>query len=267
MPHVTVDGARIYYEDQGRGPVVVFVHGWGASSRFWRLTLPSMVPSYRCIALDMMGFGDSDKPHRDYSIPSLAEFLSRFLDAMDLPSAILVGHSLGGAVCTVTALKSPDKVRALALVNTPLQGKTALFFLSRFLLLPGIRWVAFVLSRQTQMRNILARNFSYAARLAFDLVEDLTKGTYRSGIEPLLSLQRTDLSRDLAKLACPVLSLSTDRDTIVKSGQFDLQRDRIPGVSSVCLAGVGHLPMIESPDVFGRHLKAWLEEVQKNLIS
>jgi pimeloyl-ACP methyl ester carboxylesterase len=115
---VTVQGTRIRYVEAGQGPAVILIHGLAASLFSWRHTImPLAQAGYRVIAYDNRGFGFSDKPPDGYSNRDYVELLLSLLDTLKLDQAILVGHSMGGAIAAEAALARPDRVRALVMVD------------------------------------------------------------------------------------------------------------------------------------------------------
>jgi pimeloyl-ACP methyl ester carboxylesterase len=117
--YVTIDGTRIRYIDSGRGPAVLFLHGLGASMYAWRKSLaPIRAAGFRVIALDNRGFGFSDKPPTGYDNAAYARFTVALLDSLHLADAVLVGHSMGGAIAAEVALEHPARVRGLVLVGS-----------------------------------------------------------------------------------------------------------------------------------------------------
>ena len=110
-----VFGRSIRYYDTGSGPPLVRVHGLGGDADQWAFCLPGLGRSNRVVALDLLGFGRSDKPGIDYRIAGFVEVLDRFLSALDIPRASLLGHSLGGWIVASFALQYPDRVNKLIL--------------------------------------------------------------------------------------------------------------------------------------------------------
>ena len=92
----TVFGRNIRYYDLGSGPTLALIHGIGGDADDWAFCLHALSTSYRVIALDLLGFGRSDKPLIDYSIAGFVEVLERFLRTLDIERATLIGGSLGG---------------------------------------------------------------------------------------------------------------------------------------------------------------------------
>ena len=100
--YLTVDGVKLAYEEYGHGKPVLFLHGFGASSFSWRFVAQTLSKQLnrRCICLDLMGFGASEKPlDESYTLTRQANLVSGFISKMEIESLSLVGHSYGGGVC------------------------------------------------------------------------------------------------------------------------------------------------------------------------
>ncbi|HEY2595733.1 MAG TPA: alpha/beta hydrolase [Chloroflexota bacterium] len=92
----TSDGVRLYYQDWGDGPAVVFTHAWALSSDQWTYQMPALLDAgLRCVAYDRRGHGRSDRPGRGYEFDRLADDLATLIDQLDLQHVTLMGHSLG----------------------------------------------------------------------------------------------------------------------------------------------------------------------------
>jgi haloalkane dehalogenase len=110
---------HVRYTDVGTGPPVVLLHGNPTSARLYRTALSALAPEYRCIAPDHLGFGRSDAPARaSYRPPAHATRLDALLQALDLRDLTLVLHDWGGPIGLSYALRHPQRVRRLVLVNT-----------------------------------------------------------------------------------------------------------------------------------------------------
>jgi len=114
----TIDGTRLRIIDSGNGTPVVLIHGVGASLYAWRYALPPLVAAgYRVVAFDNRGFGFSDKPAHGYSTGDYTRLVVALLDSLGISSAVLVGHSMGGVIAAEMALRHPDRVRGLVLID------------------------------------------------------------------------------------------------------------------------------------------------------
>lgn len=115
-------GVQLHYVQMGNGPAICLCHGFPESWYSWRYQLPALAEAgYRVIALDMKGYGDSSAPHEieEYSQQELCKDLVIFLDKLGISQATFIGHDWGGAFVWNMALFYPERVRAVASLNTP----------------------------------------------------------------------------------------------------------------------------------------------------
>lgn len=253
---VSVDGAEVAYAQQGRLalPPLVMLHGWAASHKFWKYSFTAFSPRWRVIAPDMAGFGISEKPDRDYTIEGLATWLGRFFDALQLDRVTLVAHSMGGTIALLYALEHPERISKLVVSNPVIVGKTAFSKRNRFCMAPGIRGLLHLMAKCEPIRRWVAKDFTTLGPLDDDLARDVTRGTYQSMFDSLLSGANADLRAKLSTLSVPTLSIGTDLDHLVAPDQYAL----IPSAQKVAIRGCGHIPMIERPEEFNRVLNEFL---------
>lgn len=112
-----VFGQKIKYLEAGSGPVVVLLHGLGGNSTNWAFNTPALAQKFRVVVPDQVGFGGSDKPLINYHVGTYVDFLDKFLSELKVERATLVGHSMGGWVAALYALKYPGRVERLVLVD------------------------------------------------------------------------------------------------------------------------------------------------------
>ncbi len=113
----TVFGCKICYYDVGSGPPLVLVHGIGGDADDWAFCLEALSSRHRVLALDLLGFGRSDKPLINYTIEGFVEVLERFLGTLGIGRLSLLGGSLGGWISAAFALRFPGAVEKLVLVD------------------------------------------------------------------------------------------------------------------------------------------------------
>jgi haloalkane dehalogenase len=116
MPIQRVLDSTIFYQEEGDGTPIVFLHGNPTSSHLWRDVIPA-VPGRR-LAPDLIGMGASGKPAIDYSFADHARYLDAWFDALGLDSVVLVGHDWGGALAFDQATRHPERVRGIAFTET-----------------------------------------------------------------------------------------------------------------------------------------------------
>jgi pimeloyl-ACP methyl ester carboxylesterase len=114
---VTVFGQRLHYLEVGRGELVILLHGMGGEGARWMPTIAGLAPFFRVIAPDQIGFGQSDKPLTMYHSGVFAGFIARFMEAIGVQRATIMGQSMGAGVALYLAVHHPAKVARLVLVN------------------------------------------------------------------------------------------------------------------------------------------------------
>jgi len=247
----TLDGLQIGYRVQGRGPDVLLLHGWASSSRMWQVMMNTLAPRFRLWALDLPGFGDSQKPDHDwYSIPNYIQFVSDFIAAMGLQQPDVIGHSMGGMLALDLAIQQPAAVRRLIAINPVVTGRTHLDLrllsrapLGRSMMKLG-RWVWPLATsdwpdwvRLDGLRSVHSRRIR----------EDWGKATSESALSTLRAIARRDLSSHLPRVAAPTLVILGNRDLTAPNAEGRLAARSIPGARLAVLP-TGHLPTDDVPD-------------------
>lgn len=111
------NGVQIAYMDEGQGAeTIIFVHGLGSYAPAWKKTIAGLSQNYRCIAIDLPGYGKSSKGNYEGSMTFFADAVSEFAEALNLKNVVLAGHSMGGQISIVAALKYPDLVKKVILI-------------------------------------------------------------------------------------------------------------------------------------------------------
>ena len=144
--YVEVEGLQLHYLEQGAGEPVLLLHGWPTSSFLWRNLIGPIAEHNRAIAIDLPGFGKSDKPlDPSYSFRYYDRVLNGFLDALGIDATGLAVHDLGGPVGLYWASQNPERIRKLALLNTLVYARPswAVIAFVAAARMPGVRsWLA-----------------------------------------------------------------------------------------------------------------------------
>ena len=120
-----LNGLKVAYRVQGDGRDVLLIHGWASSGRMWQSLMGALAPRFRCWALDLPGFGDSDKPTNGwYSIQAYVELARDFMAAHGMRRPDVLGHSMGGMIALSLAAESPHALRRLVAINPVVTGRT-----------------------------------------------------------------------------------------------------------------------------------------------
>ncbi|MCP4704667.1 MAG: alpha/beta hydrolase, partial [candidate division Zixibacteria bacterium] len=115
-----IDSALVHYESVGRGQPSLFLHGWFGSWRYWMSTMQAISDKNRSYALDLWGFGDSDKSKARYSVPDYVALVDKFIKSMGICQVSLIGHALGAVVMLEYAARYPEQVNKMMVVSLPM---------------------------------------------------------------------------------------------------------------------------------------------------
>ena len=274
MPDVTlrggeVDGLRLHYVVEGRGPAVVLLHGLGGFAQSWRHTIDALASRATVFALDLPGFGRSAKPRRIYRLGYFARALHGFLDAMGVGQASLVGHSLGGSVAVTYALTHPVRVERVALVAGLVPGFTfRMSWAYRLVTTPMLGEALALCGRAPVYKAAVARCFRVPRPAEVDyLIEH--DYAIRTGPEARAAWlatarhiradfvdHRVDYRRAIGTLDLPLLLVHGRQDPAVSSQHATEAAAGFPRAVLRWVDDCGHFPHLEH----ARTVNGWLAE-------
>ena len=253
---------NLCYRALGDGPDVLFLHGWASSGRMWQSTMQALAGRYRCWAVDLVGFGDSDKPSNGwYALPNYTATLHKFIEIAGLQRPAVVGHSMGGMIALDLAATYPSLVRRLVAINPVVTGKIGLplpDLADRPARLPLARlarhaWPSFV--------GFAARHPVSAARSAGSLwrnSRDFAKATVDSAFGGLEAMAGYDTSPRLGQISAPTLVLVGQHDPVVPPSEGRHAAARIPHARLEEMP-TGHHLLDERPGEFQGLLASFLD--------
>jgi haloalkane dehalogenase len=118
---IEINGSNIHYIEEGTGDPIVFIHGNPTSSYLWRIIIPYLTPHGRCIALDLIGMGKSDKPEIDYRLVDHINYVEGFIEKMELTNITFVIHDWGSALGFHYAMHHERNIKGLAFMEAILK--------------------------------------------------------------------------------------------------------------------------------------------------
>ena len=251
-----VDGVRWRSrETPGSGNPVVYVHGHLASSASWKEVLTAASAGRPAIAVDLPGFGFSDRPWPyDYTAGGEARGLVRYLEARGIDRAVLVGNSLGGAETMLVAAEHPGLVEGLVLV-APATPTGTIPWPVRILRVPGLGGLAFALSsRPVVAFGLRHKMYARASRVTESAVDDAWRplgvpGTRRAALQAIRTKPEAYLGLE-ERVRVPTLVLWGERDKMLPPAEARRLAAKIAGARLVILPDAGHLPQRERPAEF-----------------
>ena len=232
---------------------IVFLHGIGGTSRYWKTRVLPLASNYRLILVDLLGYGQSPKPWTEYTVERHLEELYQVLHEQE--SLTIVGHSFGAIIALAFAVRYPHLVKRLVLISLPYFGDKAGAF--RYFRNSNLadRYVmtniAFAALACVLTRYVLRWLLPYVLRdMPREVVQDLTRHTWRSYTSSVWDgIYCHDLLHDTTQLDvdCDILFLHGQLDTTAPlSGVMQLMPGH-PGWQLCVLAGVDHHPLLRDP--------------------
>lgn len=242
MSVVLINDSRIHYESFGRGDPIIFVHGWLGSWRYWVPVMQDLAVGYHAYALDLWGFGDSEKVPERYSVGSYVEMVGAFMGELGIDRAPLVGHTLGAAVAAELAVQYPNRVSKILTVGLPLTSDT----INQRL-------------RSDGPNEAVARLFWHRQRPYDEVEMGLPKSAQNVISLTIRAVAQLRLLDTLDSIDVPVLSVYGAHDSVIDPAQaVALQADHY-SARSLVLEGTHHFPMLDQPAMFSRLLRDFMD--------
>ena len=254
MPFADVGSDRLYYAERGRGAAtsrgwpLVFVHGAAGSHLVWGQQVRALGEITHAVALDLPGHGRSRMPGRD-SIESYRDVVLGLLDVLGFKRAVIVGHSMGGAIAQSLALSHPDRVAGLGLVGTG----------ARLRVLPAISDGV-----QNDLANTarLVVEYSYAPTLDAAMREravaeflacpaGVTHGDF-------IACNQFDAMARLSEIHTSTLVICGEQDRMTPVKYSEFLSSHIPNARLALVQGAGHSVMIEQPEAVNQALSDFM---------
>ena len=245
-------GTRFRWLERGDGDPVLLLHGLMGEMDHWESTLDALGPYRRPIALELPIF-DPDLP--DVSVPALADYVRRFMAAIELPPAVVCGNSLGGHVALELALSHPESVEGLILT-----GSSGLFERSFTPHVPHTPTRAYVREKMEEV-------FYDPALVTPEWVESVrrivtTRRTALRVLQVARAAKRHNVEERLSRIGVPTLLVWGKDDRITPMDVAERFHARIRGSQLVYLPNCGHAPMLECPEAFNAAVGEWLVDIR-----
>ncbi|MGN6246343.1 MAG: alpha/beta fold hydrolase [Motilibacteraceae bacterium] len=282
---VAANGARFHVAELGEGPLVVLLHGFPGDWWAWRHQLVALADAgYRAAALDLRGYGGSDKPPRGYDLPTLAGDVAGVVRSLGARDAAVVGHDWGGAVAWTLAALQPGVVRRVGVVSSPHPRRMRTALLTSRTQLLASRHILGFQRPMLPERQLVADDGALVERMlrawsATGWPDPESARHYRTSIQvpgtahcsmegwrwAVRSVPRGDGIRYhramKTPITVPVLQLHGALDRALLPGSAQGSSHYVDGPYRwQLLPGVGHFPHEEDPEAVSGQLLRWLGE-------
>ncbi|HET7627964.1 MAG TPA: alpha/beta hydrolase [Bacillales bacterium] len=267
---MNIDKINIYYETHAcRKPssdTVVLIHGYLSSVFSFRRIIPLLRETCSVVAIDLPGFGDSDKTKAfTYSLANYGNFIHKVLNRLNIEKAVLVGHSMGGQIALHAARQAPSRVHKLILLASSGYLKP---FDKKMILLSYLPFFSVFVKRMFAKKNAeevlheVVNDPSIIDRLMIDrYVKPLQSRSFYKAMVGLLRQHGGDLtSQQLRDIQVPVQLLWGKQDRIVPLSIGEQLQNDLPNAKLHVINDSGHLLPEEKPEEVFRHLSAFLNQ-------
>lgn len=262
---MAIRGANIHYVDEGEGPPVVLIHGFASSLGTWTGVRKALSGKHRVIALDLKGFGFSDRPEGDYSPKAEAEIVLGLLDKLGVEGPVtVVAHSWGSSVALQLTLLQPDRVQKIALYDAWVfeDQLPTTFLWARAGGMGEALIGAFYDERPDDKMAIAFYDKKYITEALIETVEDQLSrpGTKAAALAAIRGQHFEELEKKYKTIDKPVLLLWGREDRVTTLGFGERLSKELPKAKLIVYPQCGHFPMIEAATPSTRDLVEFIAQ-------
>jgi len=266
MPMINVNNVDIYYEDSApedkQKPVMVFAHGLLWNTRMYDKQVEYFKSGCRCIAFDFRGQGQSEITKSGYDMETLTEDTLALLDALDIDKCHFLGLSMGGFVAQRIALKRPELLLSLTLLETSADPEDPKNVPQYRKLMKAIRWLGMKRVSQKVMPIMFGSSFLNDKSRKADRRAWLTmlQGNRKGGVVKATTgvIERSGTYDQLGEISTPTLIIVGDEDVATPYSKAERMHFAIKGSKLAVIKGAGHTATVEEPEQVNKVINTFL---------
>jgi len=265
---LTVNGISMAYDDCGKGPALLLIHGFPLNRGMWQSQLePLSGAGYRVIAPDLRGFGESDAPAGGYSMDGFADDLIALLDALKIDRAMVCGMSMGGYILQDLLERYPERVRAACFIATKSSADDEEGRARRSAMAAQAERLGSDPIVKTFAQILFAPDTNNARPNLIDQVTSWMRATNPSALAGgLLAMRdRNDYTPLLPRFRQPSLVVFGAEDHAIPPKALELFTSGLPDCKSGIIPGAGHMVNMEQPELFNETLLTFLKGIRETL--
>ncbi len=276
MPLINVRGVEHHYEwirqsaTSQKKPVMVFIHGWGGSSRYWESTAKALSDTFDCLLYDLRGFGQSRLPQESlellYQMEDYAEDLAALLDALELNRVYINAHSMGASAATLFLNRYPERVERAILTCSGIfeyeeKSFAAFHKFGSYVVKFRPRWFLWIpFAGPMFMARFLHRPLPAAISRTF--LEDFLLADYNAALGTMLTsvskYAAEVMPQEFARLSVPTLLIAGEYDKIIPAALGRRAAELSEKVEYFEIPETAHFPMLEKPSTYLERVREFL---------
>ena len=264
MPKLTVNGATLNVLDEGKGPVVLFVHGFPLNHKMWAPQIEALRDKYRVIAPDLRGFGESSVSPGTVTMRQFADDLAGVLDELGIKEPItFCGLSMGGYIAWQFVENYPKRLKALILCDTKASPDNEEAAQNRHKLAESVLKNGAEVVAQAMPEKLFAKQTLEENKAIVDQCKQMMLETDPEGIAAALRgmAERPDMSALLPSIELPTLIIVGEEDQITTVEEMSKMAEAIPQATFLKVETAGHMAPLEEPEIVNPAIKEFLGEV------
>ena len=257
----TYKNEKVTFSDSGKGKVVVLLHGFLGSHKIWERTISNLSKSYRVIAIDLPGHGNTECVGYAHSMDLMAKCVKAVLDSLRLKKYIIIGHSMGGYVGLAFADLFPDHLKGLCLYHSTAYADSDEKKKDRLRAIQAVKANRGIYTKSTIKNLFASKNLKYLKdEVSFAL--SIAKQTGKKGIIAALHGMRDRPRRDiiLGLVNYPIMMVIGELDNVLPYDQLLEQSQLIKNKTILYLEHDGHFGFLESPELSNKAIRKFLRK-------
>jgi len=274
MPTYSVAEQTVHAHESGKpnGQLALFVHGWSSSGYALSPLFSALDRRYKCLSVDLPGYGESPPPSVAVTIPFYADVLAGLARQISDQPIVYIGHSMGGMIGLTMALRHPGLIERLILLNPTVSGRLSLFinlFVSWIVVLERFSLINWFTARLEPYmlgltdRLMLPSSFAESSGITAAEYHRLRADARRPGqgrvrAECFWAMRKNDLRGQLHQLDVPTLAIWGMEDNTVPLHDASFLSDEMKDADLRIIPRAGHWPQFEAPDITQRYIRAFL---------
>ena len=264
---ITVNNLTVSYNDVGPddAPVIIFIHGFPFNKSMWRQQVEALKGSYRTIACDIRGHGNTESGNEKFTIALFADDLVNLMDELNISKAILCGLSMGGYIALNAVEKYPERFDGLILSSTQCTADTPEGKEKRMQTIQSIKETGVEKYAEESIKHFfLPASFNVKQKAVAAVKQMIINTSQKTLCNTLLALaNRKETCTNLSEIDIPVLIMVGKEDKITPPDKALLMHKKIDSSQMYILDHTGHLANIENQYEFNYQLRAFVEFVSK----
>jgi len=262
---IPVNDINVSYNDEGpkKAPVIIFIHGFPLNKSMWDKQSEKLKDSYRVIAYDIRGHGDTDLGAIDFSIDLFAQDLIDFMDALKIEKTMLCGLSMGGYIALNAIDKHPNRFSALILSDTNCTADSSEAKENRMKTIEGIKENGVKKLADGLIPKLFApesfKTYSEGIAVVKELIVKTPKQSFYNSLHAMAN--RKETCSKLPEIKIPVLIIVGKEDKITPPEAANAMHEKIKDSSLQIIPNAGHLSNLENQEDFNNQLKKFIDTI------